>query len=140
MAHYRNPHTVTLYKPPTYTENPHKNYIRESAFSRDIYTRFMYIHYDAMKLETFLWAEDKNAGFLNSTSNYISGFLRFRYNVCIFAWQKVKKLSNHWEAEVFFFQTADKARISLCSIIHSSLLLLSKIIWNQMLLSKVVIL
>ena len=23
MAHYRNPHTVTLYEPPTSTENPH---------------------------------------------------------------------------------------------------------------------
>ena len=42
--------------------------------------------------------------------------------------KKSKKLSNHWGAEVFFFQTADKARINLCSIIHSTLLLLSKII------------
>ena len=33
MAHYRNPHTVTLFKPPTSTENPHLEDSEKSALN-----------------------------------------------------------------------------------------------------------
>ena len=71
-----------------------------------------------------LWAEDKNAGFLNFKSIWLFAFSVQCLHFCV---TKSLKIVKSLSGGSFFFQTADKARINLCSIIHSSLLLLSKI-------------
>ena len=106
-----------------------KYFLTYKMIGHYIRVKFMYIHYDAMKLETFLWTEDKNVGFLNSTSIFI-----FSVQCLHFCVTKSQKNCQIIEARKFFLSNCRQSQ-NRFMLYHPFQLASS--VKNQMVLSTV---